>query len=88
MDTQAHDLPPTLENLSKVLRNQDLWPLGFPWDYTHGATCAMGLADIIWGYEATTQMRNLIPDDSFKEIFLLQRAGTWPCEKSPTKTSS
>ena len=30
--------------LSFILRNRELWPKGFEWDYTRCETCAVGLA--------------------------------------------
>jgi hypothetical protein len=36
-------LEPSLENLSYVLRHQELWPEGFVWNYAHAGSCAIGL---------------------------------------------
>jgi hypothetical protein len=35
---------PSLATLSFILRNKELWPEGFEWDYTSCLSCAMGLA--------------------------------------------
>lgn len=34
----------SLEGLSFILRNKELWPKDFVWSYTDCGTCAMGLA--------------------------------------------
>jgi hypothetical protein len=39
---------PTLEGLSYLLRNKELWPDEFVWDYRSCQTCAMGLAAKLW----------------------------------------
>lgn len=41
---------PSLAHLSHVLRHQELWPLGFEWDYDDCRRCAMALAHDL--YEA------------------------------------
>lgn len=37
-------IEPSLSMLSHFLRDKDLWPKGFIWDYSNCNTCAMGLA--------------------------------------------
>lgn len=37
-------IEPSLSMLSHFLRDKDLWPKGFIWDYSNCTTCAMGLA--------------------------------------------
>ena len=37
-----------LSELSHVLRNKDLWPKNFEWNYNDCETCAMGLAALLW----------------------------------------
>jgi hypothetical protein len=48
---------PSLEALSYVLRNRDLWPADFVWDYKECSQCAMGLAIELWNlkWENTTR---------------------------------
>lgn len=40
---------PSSKALAYLLRNPQLWPKGFVWDYTCNSGCAMGLADRVWG---------------------------------------
>jgi hypothetical protein len=51
----ATPVEPSLKNLAIILRNKQMWPQGFEWDYTRHDTCAIGLARQIWG----------TPDSSF-----------------------
>jgi hypothetical protein len=37
-----------LARLSTLLRNPQLWPTGFVWDYEHIDQCALGLAGRLW----------------------------------------
>ena len=39
---------PSLESLSFILRNKELWPDGFEWNFRDCHKCAMGLAHQIW----------------------------------------
>jgi hypothetical protein len=39
---------PSIKALSHILRNRNLWPQGFKWDYDHCSSCAMGLAARLW----------------------------------------
>ncbi len=39
---------PSLEALSFILRNKELWPAHFVWDFSACDQCAMGLAHKIW----------------------------------------
>lgn len=39
---------PSLQALSHILRNRDLWPEGFVWDYNECTKCAMGMAHALW----------------------------------------
>jgi hypothetical protein len=64
-----------LSELSKVLRNKELWPKDFVWNYNDCEMCAMGLAQALW----TEQIRRLnsyemsaafdIPWEVAEEIF-------------------
>jgi hypothetical protein len=40
---------PSVKGLAVILRDKSLWPRGFKFDYTHCQTCAMGLAEKVWG---------------------------------------
>jgi hypothetical protein len=40
---------PSLAALSFALRHPETWPEGFVWDYGNCETCAMGLANRLWG---------------------------------------
>lgn len=39
---------PSLPGLIYILRNQELWPEKFKWNYAHCGACAMGLAFYSW----------------------------------------
>src|ERR1700733_2317440 len=39
---------PSLAALALVLRNRELWPEDFTWDYTRCSNCAIGLAAKLW----------------------------------------
>ena len=39
---------PSLRTLSFVLRNKELWPDGFDWNFAMCTNCAMGLAHQMW----------------------------------------
>jgi hypothetical protein len=42
------DREPTLRGLAYALRHPDLWPPSFrEWDYSHAATCAIGLTNAL-----------------------------------------
>jgi hypothetical protein len=49
MKTPAVALPPTLDSLATVLRDRSLWPYGFEWDFRQKCSCAIGMAEEIWG---------------------------------------
>lgn len=40
---------PSLRGLSWLLRHPERWPAGFEWHYANHCTCAIGLADKVWG---------------------------------------
>jgi len=40
---------PSLSSLAFILRNKELWPDDFHWDFWNCSTCAMGLAMEVWG---------------------------------------
>ncbi len=45
---------PSIEALAWMLRRRELWPTAFKkreWDFTHRCTCAVGLADCLWGVD-------------------------------------
>lgn len=48
MENTDYISKPTLAALSFVLRNKDLWPAGFQWDFGSTKECAMGLAHRLW----------------------------------------
>lgn len=39
---------PSLTALAFVLRNWELWPPGFRWNYDYCETCALGMARKLW----------------------------------------
>lgn len=46
---QLFDLKtPSLRALSHILRNRDLWPKDFIWNFSECTQCAMGLASTLW----------------------------------------
>lgn len=49
MKTPAVSLPPDLDSLAIVLRDRSLWPYGFRWDFRQKCSCAIGMAEEIWG---------------------------------------
>lgn len=69
--------PQTLEGLAYVLRHQELWPVGFKWDYGYCDTCAMGLATALWcpkvKYPGSSEVMRLLGtprSDHLKGIFV------------------
>lgn len=52
----APPLEPSLKNLAIILRNKQMWPQGFEWDYTRHSQCAIGLANQIWGTPYSTPL--------------------------------
>ena len=54
---------PSVKGLAYLLRNKQLWPAGFIWEYQYHCGCAMGLAKRMWG--KTPEM----PDRQFKDAF-------------------
>jgi len=51
---QVVDSKPSLRTLAYVLRNRELWPAGFEWDYRACGTCALGVANRLWGITNTS----------------------------------
>ena len=47
-DREKELATPSLRALSFILRNKELWPRDFVWDFLDCATCAMGLAWRLW----------------------------------------
>lgn len=41
---------PSVAALSYALRHRETWPTGFEWNYLRVGSCAIGLADRLWGY--------------------------------------
>lgn len=39
---------PSLRSLAYILRRRELWPKEFVWNFSHCASCAMGLAAELW----------------------------------------
>jgi hypothetical protein len=39
---------PSLEGVSYILRNRELWPEKFKWSFSKECTCAIGLSNKIW----------------------------------------
>jgi hypothetical protein len=66
---------PSLSALSFILRNPELWPEGFEFDWWNCRTCAMGLAASIWGdvrdahYADDIKRMFRIPQREVEEIF-------------------
>ncbi len=77
---------PSLKALSYVLRNRNLWPKKFVWNYNQCYSCAMGLAATLWDlidpkYLNISSAKGLMPQhldvssDAAYEIFL--GGGDW-----------
>ncbi len=77
---------PSLKALSHILRNRNLWPKEFVWNYNQYYSCAMGLAATLWHfidpkYLVITSAYNLMPqhlsvnEDAARKIFL--GGGDW-----------
>lgn len=85
---------PSLHTLSYVLRNPDMWPKGFVWDYQSCDQCAMGLAHRLWkvgtadrGSGATLMARTFsLPYATADSIFM--GAGPWMPTRIKTKSVS
>jgi hypothetical protein len=67
---------PTLPGLAHILRNKELWPSGFVWNYADNSTCAMGLTACFWHYAFDgsdfwdwTMKTFSLTDDDFCPIF-------------------
>jgi hypothetical protein len=41
-------LSPSVEGLCYALRNREVWPEGFSWNFSYPESCAMGLAQKMW----------------------------------------
>ena len=39
---------PSLSTLAFILRNRELWPEDFEWEFSSCRKCAMGLAHVMW----------------------------------------
>ncbi len=68
---------PSLENLSHILRNRDLWPKDFHWNFKHCDQCALGLIDVLWNDqypESTARMLWDIPSETESSIFYSSRS--------------
>lgn len=53
-DIELSDLVKKVESLPAlafILRNKELWPKGFEWDYNNCNKCAMGLAKNLWDWK-------------------------------------
>jgi len=60
LQKKAKVMKPELNNLSHILRNKNLWPEGFEWDYSHCHTCAMGLAHKLWKEQIEYPLTNVM----------------------------
>ena len=67
--TPAEYLPPSLESLAIVLRDQSLWPRDFEWDFTSYHTCAIGLSVQIWGWDEAVRVMSSAGDLNRRHIF-------------------
>jgi hypothetical protein len=80
---------PSLHALSYALRHPDTWPTEFHWNYSNCATCAMGLAHLLWkksvepAYNATgvTIMARAfsMPYTEAQDIFMRGRGAPRTC---------
>lgn len=72
---------PSVDGLCFALRNPTVWPRGFEWDYSCCETCAMGLAQELWGlfHPASSLVGKAIglPDGPAWEIFTEIRLTGW-----------
>lgn len=50
---------PSLSVLSFVLRNKELWPKGFEWNFSYCYSCAIGLAYCLWQQVPTCHPHNV-----------------------------
>lgn len=63
---------PSLENLSHILRNRDLWPEGFYWNFKHCDSCAIGMMNKLWGHaypEVAVRVFEDMPGETESRIF-------------------
>ena len=68
---------PSLENLSHILRNRDLWPVGFEWNFKHCDQCALGIIDRLWHDkypQSSALMLSEIPSETESVIFYSSRS--------------
>lgn len=68
--TPPEHLTPSLENLAVILRDRSLWPPGFEWDFRLIQTCAIGLAEQIWGEEAAIDVTHSRGFLGYERMFL------------------
>jgi hypothetical protein len=54
---------PTLQALAYALRNPDVWPGDFTWDYRKTDHCALGLAARLWPKRIQTYGRTVLLTD-------------------------
>lgn len=66
---------PSFTELARILRHKEEWPEGFEWDYRYGRSCAIGLADRLWG----PQRRFRIPAEIYAGVYCPQRWYGWLC---------
>lgn len=83
---QVPDLrKPSAVGLIYLLRNRDVWPPRFRWDYGGCHTCALGLACTTWkniGYLGVADAIG-IPFDRGQEIFTRLRRENSTCDVRP-----
>lgn len=61
---------PSLKALSYLLRHRELWPKGFRWNYGNCKTCAIGLADELWGFK----LREALLGDHNDRILVINKS--------------